>query len=120
MEKMTYAKIWLVHKPLDALELRVWHRPGLTTDITTFKIDFTRLWYDIYALLAHTEAYLNPTLVDEVEDVVMSKIFGKTMPPPTSWWVICTYAPQVCFTLCVIFVSIMHWGKLAIFFVGVG
>ncbi|XP_049371951.1 uncharacterized protein LOC125836840 [Solanum verrucosum] len=79
MERMMDVKIQVVHKRLDAFELRVLERPCPTNDVTTFQMELTRLRSDVDALLSSAETVPEPTPEDEV---VMTALFGDTMPSP--------------------------------------
>ncbi|WMV37857.1 hypothetical protein MTR67_031242 [Solanum verrucosum] len=82
MEWMMDTKIQGVHKCLDAFELRVLESLAPTIDVTTFQTELARLRSDVDALLDPAKTVLETTHVDEADDVVMTTLFGDTMPPP--------------------------------------
>lgn len=82
MERMMDVKILAVHKRLNAFELRVLERPVPTVDINTFQTELARLCYDVDALLAPTEAVPKTAPVEEVDEVVLSSLFGDEIPVP--------------------------------------
>uniref|UniRef100_M1DUS9 Integrase core domain containing protein n=1 Tax=Solanum tuberosum TaxID=4113 RepID=M1DUS9_SOLTU len=82
MERIMDVKIQAVCKRLDAFELRVLESPCPTIEVTTFQIELTRLRSYVDALLAFVETVPEPTPEDEVDEVVMTTLFGDTMPPP--------------------------------------
>uniref|UniRef100_M1DD43 Integrase core domain containing protein n=1 Tax=Solanum tuberosum TaxID=4113 RepID=M1DD43_SOLTU len=82
MERMMDAKIQAVHKRLDTFELRVLERPGPIVENTTSQTKLARLYFDGYALLAHTEAVPETIDVVKVDDLVLSTLFGDQIPAP--------------------------------------
>ncbi|KAK4713527.1 hypothetical protein R3W88_019434 [Solanum pinnatisectum] len=84
MEQMMDQKIQVIHKRLDAFELRVLHRPAPTIDVTTFQRELSSLYADIIALLAPTESKPEYALAVPKDEVVMTILFGDTMQPPDS------------------------------------
>ncbi|WMV46732.1 hypothetical protein MTR67_040117, partial [Solanum verrucosum] len=71
-----------VHKRLDAFELRVIERPATNIDVTTFQTGLTRIRSDVDALLTPAEVVRDTAPEVEEDEVVMSALFGDTMPPP--------------------------------------
>uniref|UniRef100_M1DRZ0 Integrase core domain containing protein n=1 Tax=Solanum tuberosum TaxID=4113 RepID=M1DRZ0_SOLTU len=84
MEQMMDQKIQVVHKRLDAFELRVLDRPALTIDVTTFQTELTSLCAEVVALLDPTDTAPEAATTAEEDDVVMTTLFGHAMPPPDS------------------------------------
>uniref|UniRef100_M1DNG6 Integrase core domain containing protein n=1 Tax=Solanum tuberosum TaxID=4113 RepID=M1DNG6_SOLTU len=83
MELMMERKIQVVHKRLDAFELRVWERPSPTIDVTTFQTKLARLWADVDALLSPAKVVPECTPEVKEDEVVMTFLFGDTMRQPT-------------------------------------
>uniref|UniRef100_M1DAF8 Integrase core domain containing protein n=1 Tax=Solanum tuberosum TaxID=4113 RepID=M1DAF8_SOLTU len=82
MEHMMDAKIQAVHKWLDLFELRVLERRVPTINVTSFQMELARLCSDVDALISPTEVVLETEPEVEDDEVVMSTLFGDTMPPP--------------------------------------
>ncbi|WMV25868.1 hypothetical protein MTR67_019253, partial [Solanum verrucosum] len=75
-------QIQAVHKRLDAFGLRVLEWPAPTIDVTAFQIKLARLRADVDALLAPAKFIPEPAHEVEDDEVVMSALFGDTVPPP--------------------------------------
>ncbi|WMV58828.1 hypothetical protein MTR67_052213 [Solanum verrucosum] len=82
MEQMMERKIQVVHKRLDAFELRVLERPAPTIDVTTFQTELASLCSDVASLLAPIETVSEAAPKIEEDEVVMTALFGDTVPPP--------------------------------------
>uniref|UniRef100_M1DTE1 Integrase core domain containing protein n=1 Tax=Solanum tuberosum TaxID=4113 RepID=M1DTE1_SOLTU len=77
MEAKTAQKIQVVHKWLDAFELRVLERPAPITDMSSFRTELASLWADVDAILA------TPTFKPQAEpstlgdDNVLGALFSR-------------------------------------------
>uniref|UniRef100_M1DA83 Integrase core domain containing protein n=1 Tax=Solanum tuberosum TaxID=4113 RepID=M1DA83_SOLTU len=78
------AQVKAIHKRLDAFELRVLDRPSPTIDVTTFQQELASLCADVAALLALTETEPESAPAVPEDEVLMTALFGNTMPPPDS------------------------------------
>uniref|UniRef100_M1DJ30 Integrase core domain containing protein n=1 Tax=Solanum tuberosum TaxID=4113 RepID=M1DJ30_SOLTU len=82
IERMIDPKIQAVNKRLDAFELRVLERPGPTIDAIAFHTELASLPIDVSSLLAPIETVSEDAPEVEVDEVVMTVLFGDTVPPP--------------------------------------
>uniref|UniRef100_M1DEU9 Integrase core domain containing protein n=1 Tax=Solanum tuberosum TaxID=4113 RepID=M1DEU9_SOLTU len=71
-----------VHKCLDASELRVLERPTPAINVNTFQKELSKLRSDVDTLLASTETVPEVAPVAEEDGVMMTALFGDTIPPP--------------------------------------
>uniref|UniRef100_M1D987 Integrase core domain containing protein n=1 Tax=Solanum tuberosum TaxID=4113 RepID=M1D987_SOLTU len=84
MEQMVDRKIQEVNKCLDAFELRVFYRYAPAIDLTTFQMELASLRAKVDALLAPTDIVPESAPAVPEDEVVMTDLFGDTMPPSDS------------------------------------
>ncbi|KAK4737728.1 hypothetical protein R3W88_001425 [Solanum pinnatisectum] len=84
VEHMMDQKVQAIHKRLDAFELRVLERPTLIVDVVTLQKEIESLCKDLTGLLAPSETEPEPASIAQVDDTVLSALFGDGMPSPDS------------------------------------
>uniref|UniRef100_M1DNR8 Integrase core domain containing protein n=1 Tax=Solanum tuberosum TaxID=4113 RepID=M1DNR8_SOLTU len=84
MEHIMDWKIQVIHKCLDAFELRVLERTAPTIDVSTFQMELASLHANVDALFSSTHIVPETTSAIREDEVVMTALFSETMPPPNS------------------------------------
>uniref|UniRef100_M1DX05 Integrase core domain containing protein n=1 Tax=Solanum tuberosum TaxID=4113 RepID=M1DX05_SOLTU len=84
MEHMMDQKVQVVHKFLDAFELRVLERPATTVDVTTLQKEVESLCADITGLFAPPETEPESSPTAPVDNTVLGALFIDEMLPPAS------------------------------------
>uniref|UniRef100_M1DIY3 Integrase core domain containing protein n=1 Tax=Solanum tuberosum TaxID=4113 RepID=M1DIY3_SOLTU len=80
MDQMNQA----VYKRLDAFELRILERPAPTIDLSIFHAELASLRANMGSILVPPESAPVAAPTEEVDTVVISVLFGDSMPPPDS------------------------------------
>uniref|UniRef100_M1DNC9 Integrase core domain containing protein n=1 Tax=Solanum tuberosum TaxID=4113 RepID=M1DNC9_SOLTU len=85
MVTMMDQKVQVIHKCLDAFELRVLERPAHTTDLSSFRTELTSLWEDLDAIIVPSTDKPESAPNVLADDTVLGALYSKgiAQPEPT-------------------------------------